>query len=97
MIALGGFIVRYWRFVLPIAGVCVLTGAYWSHGVIKYHEGYKDAERALKSKIEAVTIKEIKKAGKDKERIKHVEERMENNDIDLALDSLGIMRRDDDL
>lgn len=95
MIVLGSFAVRYWKVILPIAGACVLVGAFYGYGAIKYRTGYKDAQEVLKLKIETMTIREIKNAGQDKEKIKHVEENMDNSSIDNSLRKLGIMRADD--
>ena len=92
MIALGGFIVQYWKVILPVAGACVLVGAFYGYGAVKYRSGYNDAQEALKSKIETMTIKEIKEAGQDKEKIRHVEETLDNDAIDDSLRKLGIMR-----
>lgn len=85
-------ILKYWKVVT----LCVLVGTFYGYGVIKYRSGYKDAQEALKLKIERVTIKEIKEAGQDKEKIRHVEENLDDNAVNDTLTRLGIMRRNDD-
>jgi hypothetical protein len=91
-----GFVLRYWRVILPVLGAGLLAGAFFGYGAIKYREGYKDAERALKSKIEASVLKAHQNASQDNERIQHEEQTLDDAGIDRALDELGIMRRADD-
>lgn len=90
------FIIRYWKVLLPIAGAVVLAGTFFGYGAMKYHSGYQAAQEELKSKIETITIKKIKAAGQNKEKVKKIEESLDDIAVNSALRSLDIMRRPDD-
>lgn len=91
-----GFVLRYWRFILPALAVFSIAGAFWGYGVLKYRAGYEAAQAAYKLKIEAMAREAAEKAGQDREKIANVEKNLDDAGIDRGLVELGIMRRADD-
>jgi hypothetical protein len=91
-----GFVLRYWRFILPALAVFSLVGGFWGYGAVKYRAGYEAAQGAYKLKIEAIAREAAEKAGQDREKIANVEKNLDDAGIDRGLVELGIMRRADD-